>query len=52
MLQSVYHGMTIKAERRFANGFQVLGSFTWSKAIDQFSEIQNVGGAISSIAQY
>lgn len=52
MLQSSYHAMTLKAERRFANGFQVLGSFTWSKAVDQFSEIQNVGGAISSIAQY
>ena len=52
MLQSLYHGMTFKVERRFAAGLQVLGSFTWSKAIDQFSEIQNVGGAISSIAQY
>jgi hypothetical protein len=52
VLQSVYHAMTLKVEQRFRSGFQVLGSFTWGKAIDQFSEIQNVGGAISSIAQY
>jgi hypothetical protein len=52
ILQSVYHAMTLKAEHRFSYGLQALASFTWSRAIDQFSEIQNVGGAISSIAQY
>ncbi len=52
MLQSVYHAMTFKAEQRFRGGIQVLGSFTWGRSIDQFSEIQNVGGALSSIAQY
>lgn len=51
-LQSVYHAATLKVEQRFNNGLQVLGSFTYGKAIDQFSEIQNVSGAISSIAQY
>ena len=44
--------MTLKAEQRFKGGVQVLASFTWSRSIDQFSEIQNVAGAISSIAQY
>jgi hypothetical protein len=52
MLQGVYHAMTVKVEQRFRYGLQLLGSFTWGKAIDQFSEIQNVGGAISSISQY
>jgi hypothetical protein len=50
-LQSVYHAATLKVEQRFTNGLQVLGSFTYGKAIDQFSEIQNVSGAVSSIAQ-
>ncbi|MCC6589531.1 MAG: carboxypeptidase regulatory-like domain-containing protein [Bryobacterales bacterium] len=52
ILQAVYHAMTAKVEHRFSNGLQMLASFTYGKAIDQFSEIQNVGGAISSIAQY
>lgn len=52
ILQSVYHALTLKAEKRFSHGLQMLGSFTWGRAIDQFSEIQNVAGAISSIAQY
>ncbi len=51
-LQSSYHAATLKVEQRFSKGLQVLGSFTYGKAIDQFSEIQNVSGAISSIAQY
>ena len=42
----------MKAEQRFAHGLQALASFTWGKAIDQFSEIQAVGGSVSSIAQY
>lgn len=52
ILQSVHHGMTFKVDKRFSRGLQMLGAFTWSRTIDQFSEIQNVGGAISSIAQY
>ncbi len=52
ILQSSYNAMTLKAEQRFKGGVQVLASFTWSRSIDQFSEIQNVAGAISSIAQY
>ncbi len=31
---SVYHAMYVKVERRFANGFSLLGSYTWSKLID------------------
>jgi hypothetical protein len=52
ILQSHYNAMTLKAEQRFKGGVQVLASFTWSRSIDQFSEIQNVAGAVSSIAQY
>jgi hypothetical protein len=52
ILQSVYHAMTVKVDKRFSEGLQMLGSFTWGRAIDQFSEIQAVGGSVSSIAQY
>lgn len=31
---STYHAMYVKVERRFANGFTILGSYTFSKIID------------------
>ncbi len=34
---SIYHGMQVKAERRFKNGFQFLSAYTWSKSIDDNS---------------
>lgn len=45
---SVYHGFTAKAERRYASGLTVLGSYTYSKSIDYgigaFAG-ENLGGA-------
>jgi hypothetical protein len=31
---SNYHGMALQVTRRFARGFQMVGSYTWSHAID------------------
>jgi hypothetical protein len=31
---SNYHGMALQVTRRFAHGFQMVGSYTWSHAID------------------
>ena len=31
---SVYHGLAIEAKRRFSNGLQFIGAYTWSKNID------------------
>jgi hypothetical protein len=50
-MQSNYHGLVLKADKRFSRGLQVLASFTWSRAIDQASEIQDVSGG-SAAAQY
>lgn len=38
--QSKYHGMHVKAERRFASGLSYLVSYTWSKSIDVASSAQ------------
>ena len=34
---SIYHGLQVKVDKRISHGFQVLGSFTWSKSIDDSS---------------
>jgi len=52
ILQSVYHAMTVKLDKRFSAGLSALVSFTWGRAIDQFSEIQAYSGSVSSLAQY
>ncbi len=41
---STYHGLALKATRRFAKGITYLAGFTWSKALDQGSAIRNNTG--------
>lgn len=36
---SNYHALQVKFERRFSKGLYVLNSFTWSKAIDNASQV-------------
>jgi outer membrane receptor protein involved in Fe transport len=36
---SIYHGLQLKAERRFTKGFLFRGAYTWSRSIDNGSEI-------------
>jgi hypothetical protein len=35
---SVYHGLQVQVERRFAEGLHINGSYTWSRALDSTSE--------------
>lgn len=41
---STYHGLALKATRRFSNGLTYLVGFTWSKALDQGSSVRNNTG--------
>lgn len=34
---SIYHGMTLKADKRFSNGLSFLVAYTWGKLIDDVS---------------
>jgi len=34
---SIYHGLQIRAEKRYSNGLQFLVTYTWSKSIDDSS---------------
>ncbi len=36
---SNYHALQVKFERRFSKGIYILNSFTWSKAIDNVSQV-------------
>lgn len=45
MNMSTYHGMTAKVEKRMSSGFQVLGVYTWGKAIDMGGSVASGGGA-------
>jgi hypothetical protein len=40
---SIYHGLLVRVERRFAGGFSLLGAYTYSKLIDD-----NVGNGLNN----
>jgi hypothetical protein len=40
---SIYHSGQFQLSRRFVNGFALTGSYTWSKLIDNASEVFGVG---------
>jgi hypothetical protein len=46
---SSYHAMQWRVDRRFARGFQVTGSYTWSRNIDSTSDGVGGGAVQSSI---
>lgn len=41
---SNYHSLALRLQRRFARGFSYMGSYTWSKSIDQSSGARNHDG--------
>jgi len=36
---SAYHALQLRVDRRFAQGFEISGSYTWSKSMDSTSEV-------------
>ena len=42
--KSNYHSMTARLQRRFAQGFSLMGSYTWSRSIDLSSGARNHDG--------
>jgi len=42
---SIYHGLQVKLDKRFSNGFQVLATYAWSHYID-------INGGNSSIQSF
>lgn len=45
---SSYHGLNIKAEKRFSHGLNLLSNYTWSKFLDDVEAASEVGGASGS----
>lgn len=50
VLQSNYNAATIKLDKRFSNGYSFLANYTWSKSIDQGSEVFALGSTFNIIA--
>lgn len=50
VLQSNYNAMTIKADKRFSKGYSFLVNYTWSKSIDQGSEVFALGSTFNILA--
>ncbi len=48
---SNYHALQVKFERRFSRGLYLLNSFTWSKAIDNASQVLEEPGGNSGTPQ-
>jgi hypothetical protein len=50
ILESSYHAVTAKLDKRFANGYQFLTTYTWSRSIDQGSEVFAIGNTFNILA--
>lgn len=50
ILESEYKALTVKIEKRFARGYQFLTSYTWSRSIDQGSEVFQIGNTFNILS--
>jgi hypothetical protein len=50
ILESEYSAVTLKIDKRFAAGYNLLSSYTWSRSIDQGSEVFQVGNTFNILA--
>ena len=42
MQSNNYHGMQLKAEKRFSDGYSLLGHYTWSRAFNYTNTYYNI----------
>ncbi len=45
---SIYHGMQVQLDRRFANNFQLTGAYTFSRNLDSTSEVFGTGISVAA----
>jgi len=50
ILESEYNALTVKVDKRFSNGYQFLSGYTWSRSIDQGSEVFQVGNTFNILS--
>lgn len=50
VLQSNYNAATVKLDKRFSSGYSFLVTYTYSKSIDQGSEVFALGGTFNILA--
>jgi hypothetical protein len=50
VLQSNYRAATIKLDKRFSQGYSFLATYTWSKSIDQGSEVFALGSTFNILS--
>jgi hypothetical protein len=50
ILESEYQAVTIKIDKRFSAGYQFLTGYTWSRSIDQGSEVFQVGNTFNILS--
>ncbi|MFB3905676.1 MAG: carboxypeptidase regulatory-like domain-containing protein [Acidobacteriota bacterium] len=50
ILQSNYNAMTAKVNKTFSQGYSILSTYTWSKSIDQGSEVYAIGNTFNILS--
>lgn len=50
ILESKYNALTVKLDKRFSQGYQVLSSYTYSRSIDQGSEVFQIGNTFNILS--
>jgi hypothetical protein len=50
ILESEYRALTVKVEKRFSGGFQFLSGYTWSRSIDEGSEVFQIGNTFNILS--
>ncbi|MGH9844780.1 MAG: carboxypeptidase regulatory-like domain-containing protein, partial [Blastocatellia bacterium] len=50
ILQSNYNALTVKVDKRFSQGYSLLSSYTFSKSIDQGSEVFALGSTFNILS--